>query len=148
MKFKNLIPYDIRIEHTANNAIIVVIGCAKFAFTSPKDMLLALANYYANPDTLEKEYNEFMITRGPQNVPDSTPEPTYGLHGAGRTASLRTEESIVDEPDVEEAPILRHRAPSVSVEIQDETTIDLEDEVVLELNESDLEEIINSKEQT
>ena len=56
--FKQLSKYDIHIEHTANAGIIVTIGCCKTVFSNPEDLLNGLAQYYNNPEEMEKKYNQ------------------------------------------------------------------------------------------
>jgi hypothetical protein len=57
IQFKRASKYDITINHTANGGTIVRIGCAEVSFTNWKDMLIAMKEYYENPEKMETQYN-------------------------------------------------------------------------------------------
>ena len=58
MKFKKAIPYDIKIQATPNNGLIVIVGCAKFAYAGHDQLFRDLAAYFENPEDVEKQYND------------------------------------------------------------------------------------------
>jgi len=133
MDFERIVPYDIRIEHTSNRGMVVHVGCAMMVYTSPKQMLLDLAEYYADPKGVEKKYQECMNNSNPQAV-ESAPRPDSGYGntlagGAGRTLRAPTvsatmvdgsqEEEKMDEAPEEEAPRLVPRQNVVNTDAEE-----------------------------
>ena len=57
-EFKRASTHNINIRHTANGGCIIKVGCCEAAFTTPDEMLETLADYYKDPDRMEKEYNK------------------------------------------------------------------------------------------
>ena len=58
LEIKVVSGYNINIRHTANGGCIVKVGCCEAAFSTPEEMLQALAEFYDDPKKIEKEYNE------------------------------------------------------------------------------------------
>jgi hypothetical protein len=58
MDFGKSIPYDINVKPTTNKGFIVKVGCATLAFSDSEGLLQFLREYLANPEKVEKEYNE------------------------------------------------------------------------------------------
>ena len=56
MEFKKLSKYNINITHTVNGGCIVKIGCGRAVFTDHNAMLIALKEYYDDPEGMEKKY--------------------------------------------------------------------------------------------
>lgn len=56
-EFKRASKHGINIRHTANGGCIIKVGCCEAAFTTPDEMLETLADYYKDPEGMEKEYN-------------------------------------------------------------------------------------------
>jgi len=147
MDFRQLAKHDINIKHTVNNGIIVRVGCAELAFTSPKDMLLKLADFYADPEKAEKEFIEF--SQFPQEVESAGPDPGRGNTlaqpmGRGPTVTSREPTLSVHGPDnettdEEEAPSLVN--PHHNFNLAEESPEEDMEEIV-ELNLGDLESIL------
>lgn len=155
MKFEQMMNYDIRIRHTANNAIIVKVGCAEFAYTSPKEMLLAIADFYANPEKVEKEYHEFMnsnggvVERGPypdEDCGNTLARPTITGRGIGLNPlgeQPRPEPDDHEEvKDEEAAP--RLGSPRFNFNLNDDDMEQTSEEEIVELQLGDLEEILEA----
>jgi len=49
---------QMEIEPTVNKGFILRVGCAVLAFTDYNDLLNALAEYWSDPEAVEKQYNE------------------------------------------------------------------------------------------
>jgi len=49
---------QMEIEPTANKGFILRVGCAVLVFTDYQDLLDALAEYWSDPEAVEKKYNE------------------------------------------------------------------------------------------
>ena len=150
MKFGQLSKYEITITPTMNNALIVRVGCASFAFTSPKEMLLSLAEFYADPEKAEKEYHQFNsdcgypIPDGPRNVE------ARGYGGTIREERRRpqTEEVMPDneaKEQEEEAPRVgsQRLVPRHNFNLESDREAELEETVELELG--DLEELLEEE---
>jgi len=56
MEFKKLSKYNVNITHTINGGCVVKVGCCKAVFTDHNAMLIALKEYYDDPEGMEKEY--------------------------------------------------------------------------------------------
>jgi len=101
MEFKRASNHDINISHTVNGGMIVKVGCAVLTFSSPEDMMVAMGQFYADPEAMEKEYNSVM---GPQEVEtgadrcDPIRNTVRGMGGGGGPAlrSLSDEETTPD----------------------------------------------------
>ena len=59
MKFKAPIK-QIVISGTHNGVFEVQVGCARFAYENPVDLLEAIGEYLEDPQGIEKQYNQFM----------------------------------------------------------------------------------------
>jgi hypothetical protein len=77
IEFKKISRYDFVIRHTANGGCIVQIGCCEVCFTTPGEMLEALADFYKDPEGMENKYNKFVRT--------SSNNPIATGHGATPT---------------------------------------------------------------
>ena len=115
IEFKKISRYDVNIRHTANGGCIVQIGCCEASFTTPDEMLKALADFYKDPEGMEKKYN---ASNGPCDTdggssagatlreavragrPTSAPRPTNVLerHHANRI-SAECDEQCETGPD-------------------------------------------------
>jgi hypothetical protein len=70
MEFKKISNYDIHIRHTVNGGVIAKLGCVELSFSSSEDMMIAMGQFYADPEGMEKEYNSVV---GPQEVESGDP---------------------------------------------------------------------------
>jgi hypothetical protein len=61
MKFGKAINYTIQVEPSANYGFIVTVGCARFAYTSIKELLADFEEFLVAPDNMEKKYNSRML---------------------------------------------------------------------------------------
>ena len=111
IEFKKISRYEVNIRHAANGGCIVQIGCCEASFTTPGEMLEALADFYKDPEGMEKKYNE---SNGPCDTggaalreaiiagrPTSAPRPTNVVerHHANRISAECDEEQCEAEPD-------------------------------------------------
>ncbi len=154
MKFRQITNYEINIKHTANGALILRVGCAEFAYSSPKEMLLNLAEFYADPKKLEKEYNEFMKQH---SMVEEAPMPDrgYGNVLSSPTVEARepvaTEESLPDDapeeklPDDEEAPRLATNRFNLAPEDGEADADEVSEEEIVELELGDLEQMLEEE---
>lgn len=82
MKFKMPIK-QIVISGTHNGTFDVQVGCARFAYENPVDLLEAIEEYLEDPETIEKQYNQFMAELSQRELemgramdrPNLNPEP-------------------------------------------------------------------------
>jgi hypothetical protein len=60
IKLGKAIPYDIKIQASANMGIIMTIGCSTTVYSDPIDALEVIKAYIEDPEGMEKKYNEAM----------------------------------------------------------------------------------------
>lgn len=98
MEFKKASSYDINITHTINGGIIVKVGCATLCFSNAKDMMVAMEQFYADPQGIEKEYNN---VSGPQEVAcsDGEDRASTGPMVSGGNRLSRGPVNVEEAPD-------------------------------------------------
>ena len=79
MKFKKLIPHEIKITPLANESLLVKIGCATLAYgkNDMKQMLKDLQEYLEIPKEVEQEYRKVYSSESDLNYGRGLAEQQY-----------------------------------------------------------------------
>lgn len=112
IEFKMAFPHEIHIIPTINGGVIARCGCAELTFTSTNKLLTAMREYFADPEAVEKAYNDARKVAGRLHEAPMTEGPRAARAlGSGRTlARPRNIMDLDDAPDQERAERPQERA--------------------------------------
>ena len=82
MKFKKLIPHEIKITPLVNESLLVKIGCAMLVYgkNDMKQMLKDLQEYLDDPKEIEQEYRKVCSSEPGSNYGRGLTENQYKTH--------------------------------------------------------------------
>ena len=83
MEFCRAINYTITIEPTANKGFYVSVGCGRFVFSNPQELVCALEDYLGDPKDFEKKYNACGGQPRPDVVQTQQGQPNLRSESAG-----------------------------------------------------------------